>query len=140
MVFKPFFELPPTPKLYGLATPESIALLDTRIGPLGLLRGKGYIVQELLEGLELPDAVAAASPDEASRLVAEAHHMIDSLHAHRLTHGDCKATNFLCTESGLQFIDLDSMRAQGRIPILSRRCHLRRVQKDLARFARNDLG
>jgi tRNA A-37 threonylcarbamoyl transferase component Bud32 len=126
--------------LYGLATPESIALLDTRIGPLGLLRGKGYIVQELLEGQELPDAVAVAPPEEASRLIAEARQMIDLLHAHRLTHGDCKASNFLCTESGVQFIDLDSMRARGRIPILSERLHLRRVRKDLARFARNNLG
>ena len=125
--------------LCELATPESIALLDTRIGPLGLLRGKGYIVQELLDGQELPDAVVAASPDEAERLLAHTRQMIASLHAHHLTHGDCKATNFLCTKSGIQFIDLDSMRARGCIPILSQKRHLRRVQKDLARFARNDL-
>jgi tRNA A-37 threonylcarbamoyl transferase component Bud32 len=126
--------------LYGLATPESIALLDTRIGPMGLLRGTGYIVQECLVGPELPDAMANASQDEKQRLVAEASQMIASLHAQGITHGDCKATNFMCTDTGLQFIDLDSMHAQGCIPILSELLHQRRVQKDLARFARNNLG
>ncbi len=126
--------------LYGLAAPESIALLDTRIGPMGLLRGTGYIVQELLDGLALPAAVADASPEKKASLISEAQQMIASLHTHRLTHGDCKASNLMCTDTGVQFIDLDSMRARGCIPILSERLHQRRVQKDLARFARNDLG
>ncbi len=92
----------------GFATPKPLAVLETRW--LGL-RGKAYLVTELLDGPDLMSAFApyvenGEVPDEQlqalQRLLAQLIH-------ERISHGDLKAYNLFWKDGDWALIDLDAM-------------------------------
>lgn len=92
----------------GFATPKPLAVLETRW--LGL-RGKAYLVTELLDGPDLMTAFApyvenGEVPDEQldalQRLLAQLIH-------ERISHGDLKAYNLFWKDGDWALIDLDAM-------------------------------
>ncbi|MCU1735385.1 MULTISPECIES: lipopolysaccharide kinase InaA family protein [unclassified Pseudomonas] len=92
----------------GFATPKPLAVLETRW--LGL-RGKAYLVTELLDGPDLMTAFApyvengdvpAEQLDALQRLLAQLIH-------ERISHGDLKAYNLFWKDGQWALIDLDAM-------------------------------
>ncbi|MHA6198549.1 lipopolysaccharide kinase InaA family protein [Pseudomonas wadenswilerensis] len=92
----------------GFATPKPLAVLETRW--LGL-RGKAYLVTELLEG---PDLMAAFAPYVESGEVPEEQlaalqQLLAQLIHERISHGDLKAYNLFWQDGQWALIDLDAM-------------------------------
>ena len=112
----------------GIATPEPLALLEERIGPL---RRRAFLVNEFCPGKNLREHLAADAPPgdaEADSLLA----LFDALRTLRITHGDLKANNLLWHAGQVVLIDLDGMR-QHR----SAAAWQRAWQRDRARFLAN---
>lgn len=92
----------------GFATPKPLAVLETRW--LGL-RGKAYLVTELLDG---PDLMAAFTPYVESGEVPEEQltalqQLLAQLIRERISHGDLKAYNLFWQDGQWALIDLDAM-------------------------------
>lgn len=92
----------------GFATPRPLAVLETRW--LGL-RGKAYLVTELLDG---PDLMAAFAPYvDSGEVPAEQLEALQRLLAQlireRISHGDLKAYNLFWKDGDWALIDLDAM-------------------------------
>ena len=118
--------------LLGVATPQPLALLEHRFGPL---RRSACLISAYSPGVPLQDWLRqqgeAVIPDWLDRALLD---IFASLAAARVSHGDLKASNFLVesTRRQLLLIDLDAMRLH--------RCdrRFRRAQRrDLARFLTN---
>lgn len=113
---------------YGIATPNPLALIEERVGPL---RRRAFLVTDHCPGVNL---LQLLSPDEpppdqvAQALVA----LFKDLHALRISHGDLKATNLLWHEGSIFLIDLDAMQ-QHR----SSHRHAKAWRRDRARLLRN---
>jgi tRNA A-37 threonylcarbamoyl transferase component Bud32 len=115
-------------RLFGIATPAPLALIEERWGPL---RGRAWLVTEYCLGDNLlihldADREPPAAEGEALRT------LFATLHRTRISHGDLKATNLLWDDGALKVIDLDAMR-QHR----SARPHARAWRRDRARLLRN---
>jgi len=92
---------------YHIATPEPLAMIEERWGPL---HGRAWLITRVAEGkgadqyfkdLEENDLLT----HDASRLAS----IIKDFSENGIVHGDMKATNFVMDERILQVIDLDSM-------------------------------
>jgi predicted unusual protein kinase regulating ubiquinone biosynthesis (AarF/ABC1/UbiB family) len=95
---------------WQITTPKPVAMLEKRV--LGL-RSTAYFVSEYIDGslaydcLRQPGIPAAELADWLEQFAALLRQLRDS----GLTHGDFKATNFLCgSDAKLYLIDLDAMR------------------------------
>lgn len=118
--------------LLGVSTPQPLALLEHRLGPL---RRSAYLISTYSLGVPLQDWLRqqgeAVVPDWLDRALLD---IFAALAAARISHGDLKASNFLVedTDRRVQLIDLDAMRLH--------RCgwRFRRARRrDLARFLDN---
>lgn len=118
--------------LLGIPTPQPLALLEHRFGPL---RRTAYLISAYSPGVPLQDWLRqqgeAAVPDWLDRALRD---ILAALGTARISHGDLKASNFLVddTDRHVQLIDLDAMRLH--------RCgrRFRRARhRDLARFLAN---
>jgi len=117
-------------RFLGIATPRPLALIEHRLGPL---RGRAWLVTEYCEGQNLQERLAAHAESGAPARVKEAVRMLFArLAAERLSHGDLKATNFLCCGDELVVLDLDAMRRHD-----SEAAWRKAWQKDRVRFLRN---
>ena len=99
-------------RFMGVATPQPLALLEHRWGPL---RGRAYFIAEYLAGEPFTEVVArreefALLTNCADQLV----HLLKRLQKLRLSHGDLKASNLLWHCGRLYLLDLDSMRKHRR--------------------------
>lgn len=115
-------------RFLGLPTPEPLALIEERFGPL---RRRAWLVTEYCPGLGLgkhlsADAEPPAAEAEAIRSLFEA------LYREKLSHGDLKAANLLWDGSAVQLIDLDAMTRHR-----TDRAFQRAWRKDRARLLRN---
>lgn len=115
-------------RLFGVATPAPLALIEERWGPL---RGRAWLVTEYCSGNNLlahldADTEPPAAEGEAIRT------LFATLHRARISHGDLKATNLLWGRGELKLIDLDAMR-QHR----SGASHARAWRRERARLLRN---
>ena len=95
---------------WQIATPKPVAMLEKRV--LGL-RSTAYFISEFVDGsladdcLRRPGISAAELADWSEQFAA----LLRRLRDLGLTHGDFKATNFLCgSDAKLYLIDLDAMR------------------------------
>lgn len=117
--------------LLGVASPQPLALLEQRFGPL---RCTAYLISAYSPGVPLQDWLrhqGEVVPDWLDRALLN---IFAALAAARISHGDLKASNFLVedTDQRLLLIDLDALRLH--------RCgwRFRRAQRrDLARFLDN---
>ncbi|MDR3214115.1 MAG: phosphotransferase [Azoarcus sp.] len=96
-------------RFLGLETPMPRALIEERLGPL---RRRAWLIADYHRGRNLaehlaPHIDAAAPPPAESEALLR---FFDALTAHRLGHGDLKATNLLWDDArGIVVIDLDAM-------------------------------
>ncbi|MFT3848016.1 MAG: lipopolysaccharide kinase InaA family protein [Propionivibrio sp.] len=113
---------------YGIATPDPLALIEERVGPL---RRRAFLFTEHCPGVDLlrllsPDV--QPSGDMAQAIVA----LFEGLHDLRISHGDLKATNLLWHDGKIFLIDLDAMQ-QHRSP----HRHAAAWRRDRERLLRN---
>jgi tRNA A-37 threonylcarbamoyl transferase component Bud32 len=117
-------------RFLGIATPRPLALIERRLGPL---RGRAWLVSEYCEGPNLQARLAEhAEHGVPVRLKEAIRTLFARLAAERISHGDLKATNFLCRGDELVVLDLDAMRRHD-----SEAAWRKAWQKDRARFLRN---
>ena len=112
----------------GVATPEPLAVLEERFGPL---RRRAFLVTRHCPGRSLQEQLdAGRKPDreEAAALLE----LFSALHSMRIEHGDLKATNLLWLDGQLWVIDLDAMHRHA-----STTSYLRAWRRDRRRFLAN---
>ncbi len=114
--------------LLGIPTPRPLAYIDEYRGPL---LHRSYFITEFIGGQELHGILRDESVpvDRKQRLIDEVVHTLNRLAGHRISHGDLKHTNILCSGDKITLTDLDGMRVH-RIRWLLQR-HYR---SDMARF------
>lgn len=113
---------------YGIATPQPLAMIEERLGPL---RGRAFLITDYCPGSNL---LAALAPDSepASAQQQAIVRLFNTLQARRITHGDLKASNLLWQAGEVVLIDLDAM-LQHR----SESAFRRSWQRDRRRLLRN---
>lgn len=88
---------------YGFLTPTPIALIENKVGPL---LKNAYIITEKKNG---PDALEYFQNNIDETLADKVIEMFKGFEKCMITHGDCKATNFIISDGGVYIIDLDAM-------------------------------
>lgn len=91
--------------LYGIATPQPLALVEERIGPL---RRRAWLYVADCPGRKLLDHLAIDREPPAAEAEALAA-LFATLHRLRIAHGDLKASNLLWHAGRIWLIDLDAM-------------------------------
>lgn len=112
----------------GVATPQPLAMIEQRIGPL---RQRAWLVTAHCPGPSLLEHLDATQPPPAAEAAA-IQALFKILLRERISHGDLKATNLLWHDGHVVVIDLDAMR-QHRL----RQSHQRAWQRDRRRLLRN---
>ncbi len=113
-------------RVIGINSPKPLAMVEHRWGPL---RGRGYLVTEKAEGLDLLAQDSASTSFE--QVAAAIRRMLELFRRHRISHGDLKGTNLLWS-SELEVIDLDAIRWHRNTARWQRA-----YQKDCDRLQRN---
>lgn len=121
-----------------LATPAPLGMCESRFGPL---RRRAWLVTEFCPGQDLlslfgPTGAQLPSAQQQAALLQ----VFSELARHRISHGDCKATNLLWHAGRVWLIDLDAMQVHA-----SEAAWRKAWNRDRARFIRNwpaesDLG
>lgn len=93
-------------RFLGIDTPEPLAMVERRFGPF---RHRAWLVTEYCPGEQLLDVLGEGADIPASDLCPVIVQTFSRLHEARISHGDCKATNFLWDGRRLSIIDLDSL-------------------------------
>lgn len=115
-------------RFLGIPTPEPMALVEERVGPL---RRRAFLVTEFCPGTNLLNFLAPdrePEPDLGAAILS----LFRALHALRISHGDLKATNLLWHEGRVVLIDLDALEQH-----FSASRYARAWQTDRARLLRN---
>ena len=95
-------------RFLGIATPEPLAMVESRFGPL---RRRAWLVTEYCDGVDLLSHLGKSGEREPDAMEATAILTVfQQLAKARITHGDCKATNLLWDGQDIWLIDLDGMR------------------------------
>ena len=100
---------------WGIATPKPLAMLESRIA--GKLRSRAWFISEYVAGEAASDYLPGLDPGggELAGWLEQFAELLKRLYELRITHGDFKATNFLCGADGrLYLIDLDALRSWKR--------------------------
>jgi tRNA A-37 threonylcarbamoyl transferase component Bud32 len=118
-------------KISGIATPRAIAVIEKRIGPL---RSTGYYVCDFVAGMHAEaffqdDTVDAFVKEQVAGNFA---HLFELFHQLKISHGDCKSTNFLLKGNEPWVLDLDAMQVCSS-PVRFKKL----FQVDRQRFLRN---
>ena len=115
-------------RFYGIATPEPLAIVEERCGPL---RRRAFLVNAFCPGRDL---LALLSPDAEppAEMGAALLSFFATLHALRISHGDFKATNLLWHAGQVVVIDLDAMLQHRSV-----RSYAKSWRRDRTRFLRN---
>lgn len=92
-----------------ISTPAPLAMCESRFGPL---RRRAWLITEYCPGQDLlslfdPKGDRLPAADQRTALIQ----VFSELARHRISHGDCKATNLLWHAGRIWLIDLDAMRA-----------------------------
>lgn len=113
-----------------IATPAPLGMCESRFGPL---RRRAWLVTEFCPGqdlLSLFDPTGAQLPPAQQQ--AALLQVFSELARHRISHGDCKATNLLWHAGRVWLIDLDAMQVHA-----SEASWRKAWSRDRARFIRN---
>jgi tRNA A-37 threonylcarbamoyl transferase component Bud32 len=116
----------------GLTTPQPIALVEERLGPL---RGRAFYLCDYVAGDSLKSALQAAAPGQRQQLVDEFAAIVDHYYRAGISHGDMKADNFIVTPAGITVIDLDPMQYHRDKTTLESA-----LKRDMRRFLQNFTG
>jgi tRNA A-37 threonylcarbamoyl transferase component Bud32 len=112
----------------GIPTPTPLAIIEERVGPL---RRRAFLITDFCSG---PNLLSHLSADcEPAEVEARAIlGLFASMHRHRISHGDLKATNLLWDGGRVVVIDLDAA-------VQHRSCaaYARAWRRDRARLLRN---
>ena len=112
----------------GIATPQALALIENRFGPL---RRQAYLVTEYCSGKNLLEHLDCNREPKAAEAVAISH-LFNCLFQERITHGDLKANNLLWFANEVYVIDLDAMKRHTSSTQFSHAWN-----RDRSRFLRN---
>ncbi len=116
----------------GLTTPQPIALVEERFGPL---RGRAFFICDYVAGDSLKSVLQTAAPAQRQQLVDEFAAIVDRFYRAGISHGDMKADNFIVTAAGIAVIDLDPMQHhRGKTTLESA------LRRDMRRFLENFTG
>jgi tRNA A-37 threonylcarbamoyl transferase component Bud32 len=118
-------------RFWGINTPQPLAVIEER---WGTLRKRAYFIMAYQPGETIDEAFRRAVDDPRSvdGLLDQLGDLLKQLAVARISHGDCKATNFLLSSNGLNLVDLDGMRAH-----CFKTTHRRSFRRDMQRLSRN---
>ncbi len=111
----------------GITTARPVAMIENRFGPL---RGRSYYIAEHVNGIPCMDALN--DNENAEYIIDGIKRIFSSMRAHRLSHGDMKATNILVGGNQLVVLDLDAAK-EHRTEFRA----VRAYRRDRSRFLRN---
>jgi len=112
----------------GLSTPDPLAMIEERIGPL---RRRAWMINRFCPGIPLSGHLNSDQPLTESEARAITH-LFATLQRERISHGDLKATNLFWHDERIFLIDLDASKKH-RFAFT----HRRAWRKDRARLLRN---
>lgn len=117
--------------LLGIPTAKPIAIIEERWGPM---RRRSYLLTESLKGQHAYDEFLdkTVTDDDKIKLSANISKIMEQLKWARVSHGDMKAQNIICTEAGPVLIDLDGLKSNQ-----SKKSFRRQFEKDVYRFVRS---
>jgi len=118
-------------QFYGIPTPEPVAVIEKRWGPL---RKEAYFVTKLIAG-ETGDLYFNSDKNslEEKRSIAESTvKLLKNFHALKVSHGDLKITNIMISDLHPVIIDLDSMKQHWNIYFFNKA-----KKRDIKRFLKN---
>ncbi len=115
----------------NIDTPQAVAVIEKRWGPLRL---GGYYICAAVDGPSADKYLLdpLANRDDKRIIKEKFLELFRILHQLKITHGDCKASNFLIHNNRLYVIDLDAMNECHWQPLF-----IRGFISDRARFLRN---
>lgn len=115
---------------HELLTPHPVASLEKRWGPF---RQRAYFITDYINGIEASDFFADDFDDAIADLMGpQFETLFKTLEKLHISHGDCKARNFLIVDRTLHVIDLDAMQVHGE-----EQDFIKAQKKDLNRFLKN---
>ncbi|PCI70484.1 MAG: serine/threonine protein phosphatase [Piscirickettsiaceae bacterium] len=117
--------------MLGIPTARAIAVIEERWGPM---RRRSYLLTESLNGQHAWDEYRdeRVTDGEKDSLSFNISFIMQQLKWARVSHGDMKAQNIICTETGPVLIDLDGLRSNQ-----SKKYFDRQFRKDVYRFVRS---
>lgn len=115
----------------NIETPQAIAMVEKRWGPLRL---GGYFICAAIEGPSAWHYLLDHQVNSMDKSIIKEQFLalFKLLHQLKITHGDCKASNFLIHNHKIYIIDLDAMTEWHWHLLFARNFH-----SDRARFIRN---
>ena len=113
----------------GLQTPQPIALIEERWGPL---RGRAFFLCDYVAGEDLKTALETCDVQRRTESLADFAGIVRGYYQAGISHGDMKADNFIVTPGGVTIIDLDPMQHHQQQAALQRA-----LRRDVARFLNN---
>lgn len=116
----------------GLPTPQPIALIEERFGPL---RGRAFFLCAYQSGEDLKTALETADRPRRSELLRDFAGIVCGYYGAGISHGDMKADNFIVCATGVTIIDLDPMQHHRQHDSL-----VLALRKDIRRFLENFSG
>ncbi|NOR69966.1 MAG: hypothetical protein GQ532_09790 [Methylomarinum sp.] len=118
-------------QFYGIPTPEPVAVIEKRWGPL---RKEAYFVTKLISG-ETGDLYFNSDNntiDEKRSMTKSTVKLLKSIHGLNISHGDLKITNIMISDSHPVIIDLDSMKQHWNQYLFNKA-----KKRDIKRFLKN---
>jgi len=112
-----------------IPTPKPLAMMERRFGPL---RHTAWLVTEYCPGPTLLNHLGEGTKPPDSTTATALLRVFNQLVSARISHGDCKATNFIWRDGEIVLIDLDAMQVHW-----NERKWRSAWEKDRARFIRN---
>lgn len=94
-------------RAYHIHTPEPLAMIEQRAGPL---RRKTWFITRVADGTGANEFFRGRELPESSSDMRRLADLVLAFGENELVHGDMKATNFILSARAVQVIDLDSMR------------------------------
>jgi tRNA A-37 threonylcarbamoyl transferase component Bud32 len=118
-------------RFLGIATPRPLAVIEER---WGFLRKRAFFIMAHQPGTSIDQALRGVldDPQAVDHYLDQLGELLKQLAAARISHGDCKATNFLVSAEGLYLVDLDGMRAHR-----SKAAYRQSFRRDMRRLLRN---
>jgi tRNA A-37 threonylcarbamoyl transferase component Bud32 len=118
-------------QFYGIPTPEPVAVIEKRWGPL---RKEAYFITKLIFG-ETGDLYFNSDNntiDEKRAMAESTVKLLTSIHRLNISHGDLKITNIMISDSHPVIIDLDSMKQHWNQYLFNKA-----KKRDIKRFLKN---
>ena len=92
---------------FGLDTPEPVAMIEERLGPI---RKRAYYIMRYRSGLLGRSAIKNADPQQIEQYLKSLVTDLQILYSRKITHGDLKDTNWLWHQNKWIWLDLDATR------------------------------